>query len=235
MATVLVAGASGRTGRHLLDYLDGTDYDARALTRDAREEASLRDAGADSVVVGDLTRSETAARAVRNCEHVVCAVGSRPDPRLLVAGGFVDDRGVRNLVHAATAADVDRFALESAIGVGDSSSGMPLPFRALTWPVLRAKNRGEAELRTSDLAGVIVRPGRLTDAPATNEVLVAEGGATLSGSVPRADVARLLVAALDTPAAANRTFEVVSRSGLRGEARGLVDVDWAWPGEREDA
>jgi len=201
----------------------------RALTRSRDSRGRLLDAGVEDVVVGDLTKRGDASRAVRDCDHVVCTVGSSPDPRLLVAGGLVDDRGVTNLVHASVAAGVDRFVLESAIGVGDSKAKMARWMRVLLWPVLEAKNRAEAELRTSGLEHVIVRPGGLTDAPATRDVLVAEGGATVSGAVPRADVARLMVAALDTPAAANRTFEVVSRDGLRGRARGLVDVNWAWP------
>ncbi|MFC3477272.1 SDR family oxidoreductase [Halobacterium litoreum] len=229
MATVLVAGASGGTGLRLLDALAATDYEVRATTRSASKRERLLDAGADDVAVGDLTNRDAAARAVRGVDRVLCAVGSKPDPRLLVASGIVDDRGVRNLVHASVAADVDRFVLESAIGVGDSKAKMARWMRVLLWPVLDAKNRAEAELRTSGLEHVIVRPGGLTDAPATRDVLVAEGGATVSGTVPRADVARLMVAALDTPAAANRTFEVVSRDGLRGRARGLVDIDWAWP------
>jgi len=38
-----------------------------------------------------------------------------------------------------------------------------------------------------------------------------------------------MVAAPFTPGARNETFELVSREGLRGDADGLVDVDWRVP------
>jgi len=54
----------------------------------------------------------------------------------------------------------------------------------------------------------IVRPGRLTDEPATGKV--AAGTDTGYGSIPRADVAAVLVAVLDTPQTAGLTFDVIS-------------------------
>jgi uncharacterized protein YbjT (DUF2867 family) len=80
-----------------------------------------------------------------------------------------------------------------------------------------------------------VRPGGLTDDPPTGEVVVGEGGDTVSGQIPRADVARLMVAALSSPDARNRTFEVVSRAGLRGKATGVVDPEWRLPESVPDA
>ena len=50
--------------------------------------------------------------------------------------------------------------------------------------------------------------------------MVGEGGTAIgSGMIPRADVARLMVAVLFTPEVENRTFEIVSRAGLRGVPR----------------
>jgi len=227
--TVLVAGASGRTGRAILDRLVDVDVTVRAHTTSSEKRQALRDRGAEAVVVGDLTDPMDAARAVAGVDAVVCTVGISPDPRALFRP-LVDGVGVENLVHAAVAAGVELFVLESSLGVGDSRRMLPAPFRLLVLPVLKAKNDAEAELRTSGLTYTIFRPGRLTDAPATGDVLVGEGGATVAGSIPREDVARLMVAALFTPTAHDRTFEVVSRRGKRGKARGLVDVDWTYPG-----
>lgn len=228
-STVLVAGASGGTGRKLLERLTNTDLRVRALTRSCRKIAPLEDLGADEVVVGDLLDPADAAKAVRGCDVVLCAVGSRPGLGDLLGEPVVDGAGVINLVNAAVAADVETFILESSLGVGDSRNQLPLPFRFVLWRYLAAKNRAEAWLRSSGLSYTIFRPGRLTDGPATGDVLVGEGGATVSGSISRDDVARLMVAALSTPEAVNRTFEVVSHSGARGTVRGLVDIDWQFP------
>ena len=227
---ILVAGASGGTGREILDLTVDADFEVRALTHSPDKERDLSAKGADEVVVGDLLDPSDAARAVADCDAVLCAVGTR-SVRRMVVGDLVDGTGIENLVNAAVAADVERFVMESSLGVGDSREQLPTPFRLLIWRVLKAKNRAEAALRTSGLAHTILRPGGLTDAPATDDVLVGEGGATVSGSIPRADVARLMVAAPFTPESENRTFEVVSRDGLRGTARGLVDLDWQLPTE----
>jgi len=228
-ARVLVAGANGRTGRHVLRYLDETEYEAVAATRDDAAADALRDYGADAVRVGDLLVDGDPERLVADCTHVVAAVGAGPSLDALLGRPLVDGAGVAALARAAAAEGVQRVSLVSSVGVGDSSSGMALPLRVLLWPVLRAKARGEAALRDADVTHAIVRPGALTDAPATNDVVVGEGGESVSGSIPRADVARLLVAALDTPGAWNRTLEAVARDGLRGDPEGVVSIGWVWP------
>ncbi|WP_435156168.1 NAD(P)-binding oxidoreductase [Haladaptatus sp. DFWS20] len=229
---ILVAGASGGTGREILTRLQNTDLTVRAMTQSPDKEHDLSNQGADEVIVGDLLDPADASRAVADCDTVLCAVGSKPGPRVIFGGELVDGAGVENLVHAGVAADIDHFVFESAIGVGDSREGMPAPLRALLWNNLNAKNHAEAVLRTSPLTYTIIRPGGLTNAPATKDVLVGEGGETVSGRISRADVARLMVATPFTPEAENRTFEVVSRNGLRGTARGVVELDWQVPGER---
>ncbi|SNZ12492.1 Uncharacterized conserved protein YbjT, contains NAD(P)-binding and DUF2867 domains [Natronoarchaeum philippinense] len=226
---VLVAGASGGTGREILTQLRNAGVVVRAMTRSADRELELKRRGADEVVVGDLLDPADAVRAAEGCDAVLCAVGTGPSPRHLLGGDLVDRTGVANLLTAAISEGVDRFVYESAIGVGNSAPGMPLPFRLGIRATLRAKAASESALRASGLEYTILRPGRLTNDPATGDVLVGRGGDTVSGAIPRADVARLMVAALFTPEASGETFEVVSREGLRGDADGLVDVDWRVP------
>ena len=223
---VLVAGASGGTGRELLSLLREREYTVVALTSSSEKAETLAVMGADEVVVGDLMQSGDARRAVENCDAVLCAVGSSPRPSMLWSD-LVDGTGVTNLVDAANEAGISTFVLESSIGVGSSKSGPPGWFRRLLGPVLEAKGEAERHLRKSGLTYTILRPGGLTDDPATGDVVVGEGGPTVAGSIPRADVARLMIAALDTPAAANRVFEIVARTRLRGRTRGVVDIDWA--------
>lgn len=224
---ILVAGASGRTGREILSVLTDRPQTVRATTRSAGNRSDLFERGVDEVVVGDLLDPADAGAAVADCDGVLCAVGS--SFRSLFSPALVDGQGVINLAEAAATAGVDRFVMESSIGVGKSKAKLPLPFRLLLYRVLKAKERSEQYLQIAGPPHTIVRPGGLTDDPATGDVLVAEGGDTISGMIPRADVARLLVAALWTPEAENRAFEVVAREGLRGEATGLVDIEWAPP------
>ncbi|MCO8243124.1 SDR family oxidoreductase [Haladaptatus sp. AB643] len=230
---LLVAGASGDTGRELLRQLRSVDVQVRAMTRSPNKERELSEEGADEVIIGDLLDPADASRAVADCDAVLCAVGSSPSLDALLGGDLVDGAGVENLVYAAVAAGVEGFVFESSIGVGDSREGMPAALRLPLWHVLNQKNHAESVLRTSGLSYTIIRPGGLTNAPATGNVLVGEGGESVSGSIPREDVARLMIAALFTSDAENRTFEVVSREGQRGTARGVVEIDWQVPGEHE--
>ena len=224
---VLVAGASGRTGREILDVLIDRDLAVQAVTRSSETRRELRDRGVDDVVVGDLLDPTDAAAAVRDCDGVLCAVGS--SLRSMVSPALVDGQGVINLAAAAANEGVERFVMESSIGVGNSKAKLPLPFRLLLYRVLKAKGRAERYLATSGPPHTVIRPGGLTDEQPTNDVLVAEGGDTIVGTIPRADVARLMVSALRTAEAERRTFEVVAREGLRGEATGLVDLEWGPP------
>lgn len=223
---VLVAGASGETGHELLSAVNPTDLTVRATTRSYSEVDILERMGADEVAVVDFFDSGDAVRAVEDCDVVYCAVGTPPSPRHVLGGKLVDRTGVINLVTAAVGADVEHFVFESAIGVGSSRSALPLPGRLVIRATLSAKQDAESALRRSGLGYTIVRPGKLTNGPPTGEVLVGEGGDTVFGTIPRADVAQVMAAAPFTPEARNRTFEVVSRSGLRGSPSGLVEIPW---------
>ncbi|MFC4246640.1 NAD(P)H-binding protein [Natribaculum luteum] len=225
---VLIAGASGDTGQEVLSVLRPTELTIRATTRSHATVDTLERLGADEVAVVDFFESADAVRAVEDCDIVLCTLGSPPGIRHTLGGKLVDRTGVINLVTAAVSADVSHFVLESAIGVGSSTAGMPIPGRLLLWGSLRAKRDAETSLRRSGLGYTVIRPGRLTNDPPSGEVLVGEGGDTVSGSISRADVARVMAVAPFTPEARNRTFEVVSRDGLRGSPKNLVAIDWEY-------
>lgn len=226
--SVLLAGASGRTGQAVLQLLSDRDSTVRALTRDPDNRELLDGLGAAAVVVGDLLEPADAERAVAGVDAVVCTVGSSVRD-VLAADDLVDGPGVVNLARAAADAGVERFVFQSAVGVGDSRERAPLFYRLPIRRTLAAKERAEDALRSLPLAETVLRPGVLTSGPERGYPLVAEGGDTVFGLVSRADVARLLVAALWTDESAGRTFEVVSRRWTWGPVSGTVDVEWSTP------
>ncbi|WP_254763619.1 NAD(P)-binding oxidoreductase [Natrinema marinum] len=223
---VLLAGASGATGQELLSVLRPTDLTVRATTRSYANVDTLERHGADEVLVADFFESADAVAAVEDCDIVYCALGTPPSYRHVTGGKLVDRTGVVNLVTAALSEGVSHFVFESAIGVGNSKAGMPFPARLVVRGSLSAKRDAETALRRAGIEYTIVRPGRLTNEPPSGEVVVGEGGDSVTGSISRADVARVMAAAPFTPDARNRTFEVVSRDGLSGTPTNLVEVDW---------
>ena len=50
---ILIAGANGKIGRHLVRGLAKSDHICRAMVRDPAQEWELRQLGADEVVVAD--------------------------------------------------------------------------------------------------------------------------------------------------------------------------------------
>jgi uncharacterized protein YbjT (DUF2867 family) len=226
--TVLLAGATGGTGRRTLECLSRTPYRVRALTRSAGNRERLRRRGADEVVVGDLLDPNDAARVAEGVDAVISCVGSTPWEALRGdEDDLVDGRGNAQLLDAAVAAGASRFVMESSLGVGDDrGSWMARLFRATIPTVLRAKDRAESAIRDSGVAYTILRPGVLAGGSESDDVQVAEAGTGLWGAVSRADVARLLVASLSTPRAENRILEVVRNPLLRRRAEA---VDWTRP------
>ncbi len=225
---VLIAGATGDTGTELLSVLRPTDLTVRASTRSYGSVDTLERLGADEVVVADFFDAADAVTAVENCDIVYSALGTPPSYRHTIGGKLVDRTGVCNLLTAAVSEGVSNFVYTSAIGVGDSKAGMSLPARLVLRGSLRAKADAERVIRRSGLDYTIVRPGKLTNDPPTGKLLVGSGGDSVSGWIPRTDLARLLAAAPFTPNAQRRTFEVVSREGLDGRPNNLVDVGWAF-------
>jgi len=215
--SVLIIGASGGTGRHVVRYAREAGLRVRALTSVAAKEQDLRDRGVQDVVIGDLRHEDVRARIVVGMDAVLSAVG----------GADVFIRGVAPLIAQAKDVGVHSMVMEASLGCGDSRDAIPLRIYEMLRIPIEGMNVAEEALRTSGLPYTIFRPGGLLDDEATNEVMVGEGGTRLGGgSIPRADVARLMVAALYTPTARDRTFEIVSRAGFRDGPGETVDLPW---------
>ena len=87
-------------------------------------------------------------------------------------------------------------------------------------PYYEAKAGADEKLMASGLDYTIVRPGGLTDDPGSGMVTV--GTDLERGSIPREDVATVLLAVLETPGSIGKTFELVAGDTPIEEAvRGL--------------
>jgi uncharacterized protein YbjT (DUF2867 family) len=85
---------------------------------------------------------------------------------------------------------------------------------------LRAKAEADEIVRSRDLDWTIVRPGGLTDAPATGSVRIAES--TGRGQIPRDDVAEIVARLVVDGTAVRRQFEVISGDDPIADALGAV-------------
>ena len=213
MSRIAIVGGHGHVARHLLLDLRRREHTPVALVRreDYREELESRGA---EVRLLDIEKQDADgfAAAFSGCDAVVFAAGGGPDGDV-ERKRTVDLEGSLKSIAGARAAGIGRFVQVSAIDVDD-----PLPdgtddvWRAY----VEAKRDADAALRASDLDWTIIRPGRLTDEPATG--LVALGADVTGGDVTRADVAAVLGAVLDDEACIGRQWNLVNGDTPLAEA-----------------
>jgi NADH dehydrogenase len=134
---ILVTGATGYVGGHLLARLagDGTPVRGLARTPDANLPSGVEAAR------GDITQPESLAAAVRGIEVVIhCAAitGDRKEP---YRGAYdrVNREGTANLVEAARAAGVKRMVVMSGLGCKPAPAGT---YMATRWGLEEAVRKG---------------------------------------------------------------------------------------------
>ncbi len=193
---IVIAGAHGQIARRLGRLLSARGDTVVGLIRNPEHGTDLeRDGVAPTVLDLETATVADLTDVVRGADAVVFAAGSGPgsgDARKHT----VDHGGAVLLADAAEGAGVRRYLLVSSMGVERAREGTPQGVDPGMAVYLQAKLRAENEiLPRTGLATTILRPGGLSDDPGTGRVTLGHGIG--SGSVPRDDVAAVLVALLD--------------------------------------
>ncbi len=204
---VLVAGATGGTGRLVVQTLLENGFHVRAFVRDVEGAKKLLGSKI-AYAKGDVREIASIKPALEGVTHIISAIGAGPGGDAGNGPEFVDYRGVKNLSDAVSAAKLDHFVLVSSMGVTHEDHYLNKAFDN----VLKWKLKGEEVLRTSGVPYTIIRPGGLTDGDGGQKEILFKQGDKDGGLITRADVARVCVAALTIPAARNKTFEVINGS-----------------------
>ena len=190
---LLIAGASGRTGRLLTERALERGHEVTALVRDP---STFPEPGEHlRVLAGDVLAPETLTPAVGGQDAVISVIAPRPR-----TNGRVYVEGTRNLADAAARAGVRRFVAVSAEGAGAESGTLTLAYRlVMRIPVVARLYpdiaRMESELRSrTDLDWTVVRPPILTNGPRSGVVREAVGPVLAGGlRLSRADLAQYLL------------------------------------------
>ncbi|WP_278256687.1 NAD(P)H-binding protein [Nocardioides convexus] len=175
-----------------------------ALVRSEEQRTALEELGAEVRLLDIENASlEDFEAAFADCSAIVFAAGGGPDgnkerKRTVDLGGSVKS------IEAATRAGIRRFVQVSAISVDEP---VPAGTDEVWAAYVEAKRDADIALRESRLAWTIIRPGRLTDDPATGRVAL--GPDVERGDVTRADVAAVLAAVLDRPDTVGRQWNLV--------------------------
>jgi len=203
---IVIAGGHGKIALLLERLLAERGDQAVGLIRNPAHVADVQKAGAEAVVCDlEAASVDDVAAALSGADAVVFAAGAGPGsgaPRK----DSVDRAASVLMADAAERAGVRRFVQVSSMGAGQPPrSGTDEVWAAY----ITAKTAAEEDLRARDLDWIIVRPGGLTDAPATGRIRLASPPVP-RGTVPRADVAAVIVALLDHPGTRHQTLELVS-------------------------
>jgi uncharacterized protein YbjT (DUF2867 family) len=203
---VVIAGGHGKIALLVERLLAGRGDQAVGLIRNPAHAADVQKAGAEAVVCDLETASaEDVAVLLSGAAAVVFAAGAGAGSGALRKDSV--DRGASVLMaDAAERSGIRRFVQISSMGAGQP----PRPGTDEVWAAyITAKTAAEDDLRSRDLDWTILRPGRLTDAPATGRIHLAAPPVP-AGAIPRADVAAVIVALLDEPGTREQTLELVA-------------------------
>ncbi|KAI0515489.1 hypothetical protein KFK09_008153 [Dendrobium nobile] len=211
--TVFVAGATGRVGSRTVRELLKLGFRVRAGVRSSQRAEALvqgvqqmkldgKDGNPDvqpirnlEIVTCDLENQASIIPAIGNASVIICSIGASEKEVFDITGPYrIDYKATKNLIKAATLANVDHFILVTSLGT--NKIGFPASFLNLFWGVLLWKRKAEVALIASGLSYTIVRPGgmeRPTDSfKETHNLVLAKEDTYFGGLVSNLQVAELI-------------------------------------------
>jgi len=247
---VAVTGAGGQTGqlafRKMLQR--PTQFQPVGIVRSDESKQTLVESGvpADAVVVADITDAKSIAQAMEGCHALIIGTSAKPAPSGEMDADTgrpifsfpngqpeaVDWIGQKNTIDAAMACGKDMHVVICSSMGGTDPSNMLNALGRETLPggstkggnILLWKRKAEKYLIDSGLPYTIVHPGGLLNEPGSKrEIVIGVDDERSEGerSIPREDVAEVLVQAVLLPAYRGRSFDI--RSKLEGDGEVTTD------------
>lgn len=240
MPKVVVAGATGQTGRRVLERLaskgsisviGGVRNVEKATASLSESSTVVRGAMIQQVASVDTSSVTLAhldvvkdsvdelAKTLEGAQSLVIATGFVPgNPlKMSAAAHEVDNVGTVKLVDAAKKAGVKKIVLVSSILTNGRNWGQEKsPGFQITnafGNVLDEKIIAENYLRASGIDYTIVRPGGLKAKPPTGALKISGEDTLNSGEISRDLVADVCVASLTDPKASNKVLEIIEDDG----------------------
>lgn len=203
---VVVVGGTGATGWETVKEAVAMGYDVRATTTNVKRAMESKPEDGFTWVKMDARIVDDIRGAFDGADYVISTLGgSCFDPGGPRSARHVDFQGVVNMAGVAKAKGVKHFVLTSSIGAGLPDQ----PLNQFCDNVQMFKWLGEDYLRDGDLPYTIVRPGGLgRDEGGKQGITIAGDRGLETGFIQRADVAKVLVAALGNKDAARKTIEI---------------------------
>jgi len=209
----LVAGATGRAGRLIVQELLDRGYEVRALMVPPFDSPETSGLSGVEFADGDLASVPSLTKAMEGVQYVISALGSKK-PFSGKENDKIDNMANQNLARAAKAMELKKIVVITSIGAGNSRDAVSCMYK---WPmlsVLKAKTKAEDFIQGCGIDYTIVRPGGYTEKDIPDDIAFGEGG-KITGLVKRLQIARVCVDSLENPVMKNRTLEVVAKAAVK--------------------
>lgn len=206
---IAVFGASGATGRVLLERASQKGLKTAALVRDASLKGDAL-FGAE-LTFGSLTDAAAVQKTLAGCSAAICVFGQRPPYKEIFCA-----HAMRVIIAGMQALRIRRLVVQTGGMIGDYPKNRTWFFAALTKLVqrqsaamMRDREGQEVRVKMSDLDWTIVKPPRLSARKASGKYLAgSDVRLGLLSSISRTDLADFLLSAA-TSASHNREIVFV--------------------------
>ncbi len=194
---ILIFGATGPTGRHLIEQALEQNHEVTAFARTPSKIEITHDNL--SIAQGDATDPAAVENAVAGHDAVLCAIGA---PGMDTSR--IRERATRVILDAMKQTGVRRFICLSSFGVAESRAQLPFMLRFVIVPfflrhAFADHARQEALVRDSGLDWTLVRPPHLNDGPRTGAYREFTNPKGTALKISRADVADFMLRQLEDP------------------------------------
>ena len=245
MKRVLVTGATGRTGSLVLQKLrnEPDEFKAIGFARSPQKVEELF-GSIEDFIMGDITDRSSLSSAIEGCDALVILTSAVPKMVAPPESGKppqfeyepdgmpeqIDYYGQKNQIDAAKEAGVEHIVLVGSMG--GTIKNHPLNSMG-NGNILIWKRQAEQYLIDSGIDYTIIRAGGLVDFKGgVRELLVGKDDNLRNyptdgspSSIPRSDVASVVVQALKESAARNKAFDLISKPETDPDT--LVTKDFA--------
>lgn len=185
---IALFGATGGTGRQVLEQALAAGHSLTALVRDP---SKIESRDGMTLIQGDVLDPDATSRCVQGSDAVICVLGSG------VGTEPVEALGTQRIIEAMQRHAVRRLIAVTSLGVGDSRAQVSVEFQqameTVLQPIIAAKTEQERLIRASGLDWTIVRPGGLSDGPRTGDYRHGTDPTLMAGLISRADVAAFVL------------------------------------------
>ena len=210
---ILITGATGYIGRHLVSRLVARGERPRCLVRNPARAASILPADKVELVQGDTTQPASLEAAVDGIDTVVHAAFVTADHKQSTGNSYQETnvQGTANLIKAAKNASVKRIIEISGLGTRPDKPGSYMQGRYLAEKMLKESGMDWTIIQPSVLFGknapfIKGLSGLISSAPV---VPLIGGGKVLFQPIYVEDVVTVIVKTLEDPArTTGKTFTI---------------------------